>query len=543
MSKRWWLTELATEEDPISLEPLRKLRYPPFRLRADPELPHWVSADWFDGKVLASYLISTGQFNHPISRRALTRDECAALDSYLSEHQLGEAHVELVFRHVKRNVDSATASSATSHVARLRAGAATVLGSLFGEPTSTRAASSSSAASRDGNLTIVDDDMRPSHQPVTAAELEAAVEEDPFPELPVASAVAIAERPVGAALAGVWQDSVRTRTTAAAGGLPAAAPPPPPEMSQEERERQGRARLERERVEWARALRQAEVAAEAERAREFEAQRRASWEAQRERNEWAAAEAMAERAAAAAASAAAEAAADAERRAHEEVSAAAAALPRSLHDAAAAGSAALVTQLLERGADPTVRHVAYAGALAYDVAADGPTRDAFRVFSGRRPTDWDWVAAHVPSGLTEAEEAEHEAEKRKEAKEKKKKKEAERKARRKEAEANRGAAAGALRAATSGDDAEVLSAALEEAKLCLPDAVAGGTTVEDEVLMPAILAAEARLKVLTDPSWVQAKQRELRAAEAEKRLGALTPAQRAFLLKADKARASRAGAE
>ena len=543
MSKRWWLTELATEEDPISLEPLRKLRYPPFRLRADPELPHWVSADWFDGKVLASYLISTGQFNHPISRRALTRDECAALDSYLSEHQLGEAHVELVFRHVKRNVDSATASSATSHVARLRAGAATVLGSLFGEPTSTRAASSSSAASRDGNLTIVDDDMRPSHQPVTAAELEAAVEEDPFPELPVASAVAIAERPVGAALAGVWQDSVRTRTTAAAGGLPAAAPPPPPEMSQEERERQGRARLERERVEWARALRKAEVAAEAERAREFEAQRRASWEAQRERNEWAAAEAMAERAAAAAASAAAEAAADAERRAHEEASAAAAALPRSLHDAAAAGSAALVTQLLERGADPTVRHVAYAGALAYDVAADGPTRDAFRVFSGRRPTDWDWVAAHVPSGLTEAEEAEHEAEKRKEAKEKKKKKEAERKARRKEAEANRGAAAGALRAATSGDDAEVLSAALEEAKLCLPDAVAGGTTVEDEVLMPAILAAEARLKVLTDPSWVQAKQRELRAAEAEKRLGALTPAQRAFLLKADKARASRAGAE
>ena len=543
MSKRWWLTELATEEDPISLEPLRKLRYPPFRLRADPELPHWVSADWFDGKVLASYLISTGQFNHPISRRALTRDECAALDSYLSEHQLGEAHVELVFRHVKRNVDSATASSATSHVARLRAGAATVLGSIFGEPTSTRAASSSSAASRDGNLTIVDDDMRPSHQPVTAAELEAAVEEDPFPELPVASAVAIAERPVGAALAGVWQDSVRTRTTAAAGGLPAAAPPPPPEMSQEERERQGRARLERERVEWARALRKAEVAAEAERAREFEAQRRASWEAQRERNEWAAAEAMAERAAAAAASAATEAAADAERRAHEEVSAAAAALPRSLHDAAAAGSAALVTQLLERGADPTVRHVAYAGALAYDVAADGPTRDAFRVFSGRRPTDWDWVAAHVPSGLTEAEEAEHEAEKRKEAKEKKKKKEAERKARRKEAEANRWAAAGALRAATSGDDAEVLSAALEEAKLCLPDAVAGGTTVEDEVLMPAILAAEARLKVLTDPSWVQAKQRELRAAEAEKRLGALTPAQRAFLLKADKARASRAGAE
>ena len=46
---RWW--KKLTDVDPISLEPLRALRYPPFRCRADPELPHWYTSDWFDGKV------------------------------------------------------------------------------------------------------------------------------------------------------------------------------------------------------------------------------------------------------------------------------------------------------------------------------------------------------------------------------------------------------------------------------------------------------------------------------------------------------------
>ena len=40
---RWWARELAHEEDPISLEPLRKLRYPPFECKTDPSLPHRTS--------------------------------------------------------------------------------------------------------------------------------------------------------------------------------------------------------------------------------------------------------------------------------------------------------------------------------------------------------------------------------------------------------------------------------------------------------------------------------------------------------------------
>ena len=34
---RWWTRELASVCDPISLEPIRAMRYPPFCLRADPE--------------------------------------------------------------------------------------------------------------------------------------------------------------------------------------------------------------------------------------------------------------------------------------------------------------------------------------------------------------------------------------------------------------------------------------------------------------------------------------------------------------------------
>ena len=76
--------------DPISLEPLLSLPYAPFELRADPSLV-CTDNDWFDGHVLSHYLVSTGTFLHPISRRELTRDECASLDSYLVQHKVTEA--------------------------------------------------------------------------------------------------------------------------------------------------------------------------------------------------------------------------------------------------------------------------------------------------------------------------------------------------------------------------------------------------------------------------------------------------------------------
>ena len=63
----WW--RRLTDTDPISLEKLSRLRVEPFELLADGKHTYW-----FDGKILANYLVSTGNFLHPISRRELTRE-------------------------------------------------------------------------------------------------------------------------------------------------------------------------------------------------------------------------------------------------------------------------------------------------------------------------------------------------------------------------------------------------------------------------------------------------------------------------------------
>jgi len=88
----WW--RRLTDCDPISLEPLRKLRIEPFELTAD-----GVRAYFFDARLLASYLVSSGSFTHPISRRELTRDDCRRLDAHLRKHRLGKATVEYAFDH------------------------------------------------------------------------------------------------------------------------------------------------------------------------------------------------------------------------------------------------------------------------------------------------------------------------------------------------------------------------------------------------------------------------------------------------------------
>ena len=48
---------------------------------------------------LAAYLVSTGGFQHPISRRELTREDCVSLDKYLVAHGHGEARVEHAYDH------------------------------------------------------------------------------------------------------------------------------------------------------------------------------------------------------------------------------------------------------------------------------------------------------------------------------------------------------------------------------------------------------------------------------------------------------------
>ena len=85
--------------DPISLEPLSSMPYPAFELRADPTFTT-VDNDWFDPLTLSSYLVSTGNFTHPISRRELTRADCQSLDAFLELHKCGGGNkCEYAFDH------------------------------------------------------------------------------------------------------------------------------------------------------------------------------------------------------------------------------------------------------------------------------------------------------------------------------------------------------------------------------------------------------------------------------------------------------------
>lgn len=68
-----------------------------------------------------------------------------------------------------------------------------------------------------------------------------------------------------------------------------------------------------------------------------------------------------------------------------------------LHRAAAAGNAALVRQLLDSGADPTVVD---AGRVAYEAASSKAVRDEMRRYMAAHPDAWDYAAARVPSALT-----------------------------------------------------------------------------------------------------------------------------------------------
>jgi hypothetical protein len=77
--KRGWWRGLP-DDCPIPLESIASLPYPPFNLGTDES-----HATYFDGFVLANYLVSTGSFIHPISRRELPRQR---LDGASTARQL-----------------------------------------------------------------------------------------------------------------------------------------------------------------------------------------------------------------------------------------------------------------------------------------------------------------------------------------------------------------------------------------------------------------------------------------------------------------------
>jgi hypothetical protein len=82
--KGWW--RRLELDDPISLEPLNELDYPPFRLKLKGGSVGGKDEHLFDGQVLAYFLVSTANFIDPLSREPLDRDDCRKLDDYLKQH-------------------------------------------------------------------------------------------------------------------------------------------------------------------------------------------------------------------------------------------------------------------------------------------------------------------------------------------------------------------------------------------------------------------------------------------------------------------------
>jgi hypothetical protein len=78
---RWWQS-LGAQECPITLELFSTLPYPPFDLRSGAT----ETISYFDGLALASYIVSRGIFQNPLTRQELTMDDCRRLDDYLERY-------------------------------------------------------------------------------------------------------------------------------------------------------------------------------------------------------------------------------------------------------------------------------------------------------------------------------------------------------------------------------------------------------------------------------------------------------------------------
>ena len=152
--------------------------------------------NYFDGKILSHYLISSGNFSHPVSRRPLSRNECEALDEYMSRHKLGDAGVTHVF-----DLKSDTSDKSRHHLEALQREASDILQSLFSS-TSTSLRPYLPSASQggggqvgaqvsglagsgvpllgDGGWTIIDDDEQ------MFVDMSRQIEEQMWPALPPA---------------------------------------------------------------------------------------------------------------------------------------------------------------------------------------------------------------------------------------------------------------------------------------------------------------------------------------------------------------------
>lgn len=176
--KNWWKCHIPREAvDPITLDPLESLPYPPFALvKCEPYEPVvWpfqpppnadgndkqgetaeererriLSEQWgnrlveqetsqversvnlFDGRALAYYMVSQLQFIDPLNRRDVTRDEIVQLDRYLRANSYGkDFNVTEAFDGTVLSTAGATAQTAAGRSRLLQHEASVLLNALF----------------------------------------------------------------------------------------------------------------------------------------------------------------------------------------------------------------------------------------------------------------------------------------------------------------------------------------------------------------------------------------------------------------------------
>jgi R3H domain len=187
LARHPWKNQLPVDAvDPITLEPLDQLTYPPFALVAtEPYEPiDWplsstantipdnegeeerqrriLQEQWgslaagvqsnddeekeedavktprhlnlFDGQVLAYYMVSQSQFIDPLNRRDLSRDELLHLDRYLRKHGIASLNVTEAYdtKGIALSTAGASATTAAGRSLMLEQEARLLLNSLFG---------------------------------------------------------------------------------------------------------------------------------------------------------------------------------------------------------------------------------------------------------------------------------------------------------------------------------------------------------------------------------------------------------------------------
>ena len=105
----WWQELEERVVDPITLEPIRELKAAPFCL----------GRSYFDPESLALYMISSGCFENPLNRQALSQGDCVLLDEHLLKWKLRRLYVARAREAASRGAGGRAAAEASAILASL----------------------------------------------------------------------------------------------------------------------------------------------------------------------------------------------------------------------------------------------------------------------------------------------------------------------------------------------------------------------------------------------------------------------------------------